>query len=290
VGGLFTVTPFAGWRATYYNQRVVGTSVRDTVTIEDTVHDDHVRLQIEGGFDVESRASRVFQLDGAGGLAALQHVIEPRIQVLEIGGMNQGENPQFDLAIDKIGRVSTVAYSLINRINAKTVAGPNQEPVRWEMVRLTLSQVFDMARAVDSRQPFKDIYGDLIFQPTSFLRFRADAQYNIYGLGFRAANTDVTGTYRDVSVTFGSRYDNIVSANFITAEVSAKILANLDGHISVNYDIRNGGSVENRIGFDWRFQCFAIAAEYVNRNKNENQFHFSVNLLGVGQIGTKVGQ
>src|SRR5262245_6768984 len=56
VAGLFTVTPFGGWRATYYNNRVVGTSVRDGVTVEDTVHDDHLRLQLEGGFDVESRA------------------------------------------------------------------------------------------------------------------------------------------------------------------------------------------------------------------------------------------
>src|SRR5262249_22024644 len=115
VAGLFTVTPFGGWRATYYNNRVVGTSVRDGVTVEDPVHDALLRLQLEGGFDVESRASRVFQLDGAGGLAALQHVIEPRLQVLEIGGANQGENPQFDPAIDKIGRVSTLTYSLINR-------------------------------------------------------------------------------------------------------------------------------------------------------------------------------
>jgi len=47
---------------------------------------------------------------------------------------------------------------------------------------------------------------------------------------------------------------------------------------------------ENRFGFDWRFQCFAISAEYVRRHGSENQFNVSISLLGVGQIGTKMGQ
>jgi hypothetical protein len=29
--------------------------------------------------------------------------------------------------------------------------------------------------------------------------------------------------------------------------------------------------------------------EYVNRKRNESEFHLSVNLLGVGQTGTKMG-
>ncbi|MBF8288416.1 MAG: hypothetical protein HW381_1524, partial [Candidatus Rokubacteria bacterium] len=78
-------------------------------------------------------------------------------------------------------------------------------------------------------------------------------------------------------------------ANFVTGQVSARLLPSLDGHVSVNYDVRDGSSVETRLGFDWRFQCFAISVEYVNRHKNENEFHLSINLLGVGQTGTKFG-
>jgi hypothetical protein len=54
--------------------------------------------------------------------------------------------------------------------------------------------------------------------------------------------------------------------------------------------VMKGQLVETRIGIDWRFQCFSISAEYVNRHANENQFHLSISLLGVGQIGTKMGQ
>ncbi len=291
VAGLFTLTPFAGGRTTLYNTRAVGTKLtQHGVWVEDTIPEDRARLQAEGGIEAETRASRVFQLDGGGGIAALQHVIEPRMTLLEIRGINQKANPQYDRDIDRIGRVNQITYSLINRLNAKTVSGPNAEPVRWEMVRLALGQTFDIARANSQNQPFRDLTGDLIIQPTGIFRFRADAAYNMYGLGLRSANTDLTATYRDVAVTIGSRFDDIAGANYVMAQVSAKILSNLDAHVAAGYDVKNGSSVENRVGIDWRFQCFAIAAEYVNRHDNENQVRFSISLLGVGQVGTKVGQ
>ncbi len=291
VAGLFTLTPFAGGRTTLYNTRAVGTKLtQHGVWVEETIPEDRVRLQAEGGIEAETRASRVFQLDGGGGIAALQHVIEPRMTLLEIRGINQKANPQYDRDIDRIGRVNQITYSLINRLNAKTVSGPNAEPVRWEMVRLALGQTFDIARANSQNQPFRDLTGDLIIQPTGIFRFRADAAYNMYGLGLRSANTDLTATYRDVAVTLGSRFDDIAGANYVMAQVSAKILSNLDAHVAAGYDVKGGSSVENRVGIDWRFQCFAIAAEYVNRHDNENQVRFSISLLGIGQVGTKVGQ
>jgi hypothetical protein len=35
-----------------------------------------------------------------------------------------------------------------------------------------------------------------------------------------------------------------------------------------------------------RFSCWSIMAEYVNRHGDENEFRISINLLGVGQVGT----
>jgi LPS-assembly protein len=306
VAGLFTVTPFLGGRLTYYDRRAVGNRFTHTITVEDTVAENRVRRQAEAGVEMEARASRVFQLGGAGGLAALQHVIEPRATLTEVRGLDQKALPQYDpglrgttggvdtgfygrAGVDNIGRVNEITYSLTNRLNAKTVSGPDQEPVRWEMVRLGLSQTFDISRALAQGQPLKDLTGELIIQPAAFLRFRADAAYNVYNLGWRSANTDLTATYKDVSVTIGSRFNEIVSTNFLTGQVTARLLPSLDGHVTVNYDVKDGSSLENRFGFDWRFQCFAVSVEYINRHKNENEFHLSINLLGVGQTGTKFG-
>ena len=132
VGGYFTVTPFAGGRATYYDKRVVGKRVTRTndseaIEIEETVEDNRVRAQIEGGVELETRFTRVWTVDGTWGLSALQHVIEPRATWTEIRGVNQKGNPQYDPVIDDIGKTSEVTYSITQRLNAKTVAGPNQE-------------------------------------------------------------------------------------------------------------------------------------------------------------------
>ncbi len=302
VAGLFTLTPYGGGRLTYYNQRAVGTKFTNTVFVEDTIYDPHVRRQVEAGIEAETRASRVFLVDGWGGLSALQHLIEPRATFRFIRGLDQKANPQYDPAIDNsgsgtpasygpvrppLGRVTEITYSLTNRLNAKTIPGPAADAIRWEAVRFSLIETFDIDRAISNREPFRDLYGELIVDPNAVFRFRADAAYNMYGLGLRAANADLTANYRDVSVTLGSRYNAINGTNYVVAEVGARILHNLDGRIATNWDVRDGTLVEQRFGVDWRFQCFAISAEYALRHQGGSDFRFSVNLLGVGQAGTK---
>ena len=289
VAGLVTFTPFAGSRLTYYNQRAVGQSFTHTVWVEDTVYDPRVRRQIETGVEAETRVTRVFGLDGWGGLQALQHLIEPRTTFTLIRGLDQKALPQYDPSIDKIGRITEISYSLTNRLNAKTVAGPDGEAVRWEAVRLALFQRFDLIQMAQGRQPFKDLQGEFILDPNRIFRFRADAAYNMYGLGFRSASADLSARYRDVALTFGSRYNAISGTNYLVGEVTARVLNDLDGHVSTDYDARAGQLLEQRVGIDWRFQCFAITAEYVWRHEGDNQFRFSINLLGVGQFGSKVG-
>jgi len=290
VGGFFTITPFAGWRNTFYNERAVAYVFQDTVTVEQDTYDPHWRTQGEVGFDLQSRASRVYDAGGFYGIAAFQHVIEPRFQLLEIQGWGQKANPQYDLDIDRIGRINQITYTITNRLNAKTVDGPDGQPTRWELLRIDLSQIFNMRKAISQTQPLEDLMSSVIFTPNTLFRFRSNAAYNMYGLGFRSASTDVSAIYHDIVATFGSRYDAVAGTNFLTGQLSGRILANLDGHASFGYDVRNSASVENRLGIDWRFQCFTISAEYVNRNHNENEFRFSIGLLGVGQLGTGGGK
>jgi hypothetical protein len=111
----------------------------------------------------------------------------------------------------------------------------------------------------------------------------------VYGLGLRSANLDLTARYRDVALTVGSRYNDVGDTNFLVAEVTARLLHNVDGRVGTNWDVRTNTLVEQRVGVDWRFQCFTIMAEYVYRHKDEDEFRFAVNLLGVGQIGSKMG-
>jgi LPS-assembly protein len=301
VGGLLTVTPWAGGRLTYYDQRVIDQRITRVggLLVEESVYDPRVRRQVEVGADVESRISRVYTTDGSGSVSAYQHVIEPRVRLIEIRGLDQKAFPTYDpgastatgidpgyerrTGIDRLGKANEVTYYLTNILNAKTVAGPDQTPIRWEMIRFTLSQTFKMDPV---SQPLKDLYGDLTIQPNQRIGFHADARYNVYNLGLREANADIRLTYPRVTVAVGPRFSEEANSRYLRAETVVKVLNNLDVRGATSWDVLKGRAIENRVGIDWRFSCWSVTAEYVNRNSDESEFRVMVNLLGVGQVGS----
>jgi LPS-assembly protein len=305
VAGLFTVTPYAGPRLTFYNREALGPAISwgpasvNPVLIESTKNTDRLRQQIEGGLLVEARASRVYSLDGTGGIAALEHVIEPRANFIEIRGLNQKANPQWEpgggptsridpgyearTGIDAINKANEVTYSLTNRLNARTTSGPNELPVRWEMARMTVSQTFNF---LPVGTQFKDLVAEAIAQPNEHLRFRADARYNVYDLGLRDANAEITAVFRDFSANLGPRFDEQQGFRFIQAGGTARLSRFVDAKVSSAWDATAGRATEVRGGFDIHFDCWAITTEYVYRYGQDTEFRFSVNLLGMGQAST----
>ncbi len=305
VAGLFTMTPFVGGRLTYYNRRVVGSAISQgpgaayPVGVEKTVDDDRLRRQVEAGVQLETRASRVYNLDGTGNIAALQHVVEPSATVIQIRGVDQKDNPQWEpgggpmtridpgyearTGIDAVGKASEVTYTLINRLNARTVAGPSEQAVRWELLRLTLSQTYNF---LPVSQPFKDLVGEVFVQPNEHLRFRADARYNVYDRGLRDANADISAVFRDFSVTLGPRFNEQQGFRFLQASATARLTRNLDLKAASYWDVTNGRATEARGGFDIHFDCWAITTEFIHRYASDDEVRFSINLLGVGQAGT----
>jgi len=81
----------------------------------------------------------------------------------------------------------------------------------------------------------------------------------------------------------------VATLNFVRAELSARLTTYLDARASTAWDARRGVALENRVGIDLHFQCWAIMIEYVDRHRNEDEVRFSVNLLGLGQVGTRTG-
>jgi hypothetical protein len=216
--------------------------------------------------------------------------------------VNQQDMPQYDPpvsqagqlrsadpTIDGIGKVTAVGYSLTNRLYAKTTAGPGQEPQRWEMVRFTLSQIFN-AQDIGS-EPWEDPYGELLLQsPGGLLRLRGALAWNLHGLGARDGVLDATVTLPRGSATVGARFSEVSNVSTLHAELTARLLDNLDFRASTDWDTRQGVAVESRAALVYRSQCWAIMVEYVSRNNlNENEVRLAVNLLGLGEIGTKVG-
>lgn len=305
VAGLFTVTPYAGGRLTFYNREVVGQAVSlgplsaNPVAIESTKNTNRLRQQIEGGLLVEARASRVYSLDGAGGMSALEHAIEPRANFIEIRGLNQKANPQWEpgggptsridpgyearTGIDAVNKANEVTYSLTNSLNAKTTSEPNELPVRWELARMTVSQTFNF---LPVGTQFKDLVAEALVQPNERLRFRADARYNVYDLGLRDANAEISAVFRDFSANVGPRFDEQQGFRFLQAGGTARLSRFVDAKVSSAWDVTSGRATEARGGLDIHFDCWAITTEYVYRYGQDSEFRFSVNLLGMGQAST----
>jgi len=288
VGGYFTITPFLAGRATLYDKKVTGSSVEKEVTVENTESRLRARNLFEVGSDLETRATRVYSVGGRS-IDALQHAIEPRVNYTYISSAKQSDLPQFDANIDTIPHTSTLTYSLTNRLSARTPAPQGgAEAARWELMRLTLSQTYDLLPDVSRR--FGGLTGDLILQAREWLAFRTDASYNVYDGRFSNANSDLSATIAPVTLTAGSRFSRTsgqTDVNFVHGEIKAQVHRMVALRGSIDYDVRSGQAVESRFGIDFLQQCWAISVDVIERHQSENLVRLSIDLLGIGSIGRK---
>src|SRR5881398_3408286 len=314
LAGYATVTPFAGGRVTAYDRTVTSTGFKQGVFIGHTDDRERVRQLAEFGSDLESRAARVYQLRGAGGLDALLHTIEPRVHYIRVLGKNFYSLPIWTERIDNVPEASWLEYSITNRVRGRTVSPEGTEAVRQELLRFTAAHAYDI-----EGKRWGNLAGDLSIQPTKVLRFRGDVSYNVEHGIFQAGTTDVEVTLPFATANVGTRFDRRVpfvpdwaeipgtynpglaiperaSVNFLQGGVSSEVRRNLILRASTNYDARTDTFVESRFGVDLKFQCWALVLEYINRSPEfggktaDNEFRFTLNLLGVGGVlSTRLG-
>ena len=306
VFGFFTVSPFVGGRLTGYDKTVTGRRpVFDgTVTVEDTESSAQVRRLLELGSDFEARAARVYALGGRGDLDAVLHTIEPRINYTWIdgAGLDPIRLPQWTGGIDDIQQTSALNYSIVSRLRARTVAPPGTEPARWELMRVTVG---NSSNLLAEQRPFGNVTGDLIIDPNRIVQFRGNASVSPYGEGLQTANTDLAvraparldepGAPSPFVASVGTRY-SVPNVSFLQGALTAEVARWATARVTTNWDLRTDTFVEHRYGLDLKWQCWAFTVEFVSRvkdavlNRSEEQFRFTVNLLGVGApLSTSVG-
>ncbi|MGH7392109.1 MAG: LPS-assembly protein LptD [Candidatus Rokuibacteriota bacterium] len=311
LGGYVTVTPFAGGRFTAYDRTVTGTRPGSGGVVVETIEDEpRLRRLVQLGGDVEARAARVYELGDLGGVGAVLHTIEPRVNYTFIDGSDllrqtgpdtfrPNRLPQWD-AVDAIPETSLITYSLTNRVRARTVAPAGTEPVRWEAVRLALAQTYNLH---DDDRPFGDVLGTFILNPGRIATFRADANYDVYGGGLTTATADVgigvprfqatvgARVARDREVDLLGQVQTTTREAFLQTTMRAELFSWAVVRLESNWDVKQNVFVENRYGVDLRWQCWAFTIEYVKRHNDEDEIRFALNLLGVGaplQFGSKL--
>ncbi len=290
--GVLTISPFVGGRLTGYDKTATGTRTTSNggLTVQETEDEAQARTLWEVGADLESRASRVWELGGGGRIEALQHIIEPRLNYTRLDGTDvlrfrrdgtttTNRLPQFD-ALDAITESSRFTYSLTNRLRARSVAPPGTEAARWEMVRFALAHSYE---ALDPRRPLGPVTADLIVRPNQVFSFRGDASYGVYaGEGLQTGTTDIAIDVPRVQASVGTRYNKPDRVNFLQGYLSAELTPWMVSRLTTNWDMRADVFVESRVGVDLKWQCWALTVEFVSRHDDEDEVRFAVNLLGVG--------
>jgi LPS-assembly protein len=280
-----TFTPFAGAIIAAYTKTVTGTQVvSGGIVVEDTVNDPLVRPLAVVGAELTARGSRVYSA-GFWGIDALMHVIEPRVSYTFIDGRGTEGVPQWT-ALDRIGNTSLATYSLINRLFARSIAPPGTEPAKLEVGRFTISQGYD---ALNQTTPFTPLFAELILNPSPVLYFRGDVAYDVYGTGLQSATTTLGVVQPHFGAAVGTTYNQPANVNFLQGTAFADITRYVTARFQTNWDMQSGKFVENRYGLEVKFQCWALVAEYVTRFRSEDEFRVTLNLLGVGGIGSGIG-
>jgi LPS-assembly protein len=315
LAGYATVTPFVGGRATAYSKTVTGTHIPlgGGPSVEDTKDEPRVRELLEFGADGESRASRVYALDGRGGLSAMLHSIEPRAHYIRIVGHNFSSLPLWTEIVDQIPEANWFEYSVTNRLRGKTVSSDGAEATRLDLARLVVANAYDF-----QAHRFGNLAGDLTLQPSGMLSLHADASYSVMGDGLQAYTADMTVTMPRVTGVVGIRYSREAAVSipyfvqvpgtfnaagdsspihFLQGALSVEVWRNLTVKINTNWDLRTDTFVESRFGLDFKFDCWAFSAEYVKRSRDiatgqtaDDEFRFSLHLLGLGNVlSSKLG-
>ena len=310
LGGYATVTPFVGGRVTLYSVTTTGihTPLAGGTVIETTKDEPRVRDLVDFGSDAESRASRVYALGGWGGLDSVLHSIEPRARYIRILGHNFSRLPLWTDQIDRVPKSSWLEYSLTNRLRGRTESPEGTEAERLELLRFVVANAFDFERG-----RVGNVAGDLLVQPTALVSLHADASYNVEGDGLQTYTSDASLHLSRFTASIGHRYTRqppqIIpyfvqvpgtfnpgetpdkpSVNFLQGGFTWEVWKHLAVRARTNLDIRTETFVETRYGVDFKFDCWAVSVEYINRSRDstgqsaEDEFRFSVHLLGLGNV------
>ena len=285
--GVITFTPFVGGRLTGYDRTVTGVRFVPGVNgpVEITSDEPRLRRLIEAGAEAETKLTRVFDTGGFWNIDAMLHTIEPRVNYTWIAGKDKNNLPQWTPPLDDIQDTNLVTFTLTNRIRGRTIALANAEPVRWELFRLALGNAYDLRR-----NQWQDAFATLIVAPTPTTRLRSDLTYDPGAGNFPSVTADVTTTVPRGEVSLGVRYSDPAKITFLQGGFSVNPFPWLTARGSINWDLYNLVFAESRVAAELHWQCWALAIEFINRTKRDDEVRFTLNLLGVGgPISTRVG-
>jgi LPS-assembly protein len=304
-----SVTAKGGGRLTYYSDSVTPLSTEGQTFTGDGV----TRRYVEGGASIIGPSfSRIYDFS-LGPFVKWKHIIEPRVEYSYLSDVSDiARVPSFD-EIDSIYGQSSVRYSLINRLLAKT--GGENAPSAQEIATLELSQIYN----IRNPQSLTGSSGQAIFEPEkrgpvqATLRlapvpqFHLDAQLSYDTKFSRATSYSVAA-----GANWGAQYANVSwtatrptvltppgpspppgyqaispDSDFIRAAAGLDLFSKhwrLDTQL--NYNVRQHQLVEDRTLLTYNGSCYTILLEVRNYRLApvRHDYRLVVNLKNIGTL------
>ncbi len=235
-----------------------------------------------------------------------KHQIEPEISYTYIPRVDQKDLPFFD-ELDRIDYTNAITYGLTNTVNGR-IRQPGGGYTIRELLRFTVSQSYSFGEPFwrDEKswrgRYFSDIEGELWLNPSQYLNFSGDLQYNPYKRHLDGFNV-FTGLSDRRGDAFGLEYRySRDEAESINGNLNIRIQDWLDLFSAYSYNIFEKRRVYSVYGLDFRSKCWGIRFSVEEKKRSpltirdgmptrlvedEIDFRIQVTLTGIGSVGLR---
>lgn len=272
-GGV-TLTPYAGFRATFYDRS--GVNADSTEPVE--------RKYTFAGATLNARLSRTYGSDTDAGFGQIRHSIEPTITYDYVPDVPQLNLPLLD-AVETAGRQNFLSLALINRLTAGYKDDSGFRTFDVLVFRLSESYDLDKARSNDpaiSEQSRSEIRSELFIKTPKLLTLSVSETYDTYEDVISSASENISVAMETVRFHLSHQYLREPKTRFLIVGAGKKF-GKWDIEGQLWRDIEQKETTQQEYKLHYTSQCWGLGIMYITK-PGETQSLLTLELKGLGAL------
>ncbi len=250
------------------------------------------------GARLSSDVHRIFDIGGSS-VDKIKHYIKPEVLYTYVT-VNEDERPDF---VTPVNSQSSITWSLLNTLTSKLKEKDGKYTYR-EFLRFKLLQIYDFrgdvynvtpltptttptttSPAVSTGHYFGPLNAELEFYPYQYVRYKSTLAFDVNSGDWTTMNHELgLSDARGDSASIQYQYTEDIVKN-----INLLLKAKVTRAVELKYILRNNllqdATLESTYGISYNSQCWGVEFTYSDL-VNDRQFMISVNLLGLGKIGS----
>ncbi|MFH2092636.1 MAG: LPS assembly protein LptD [Pseudomonadota bacterium] len=281
LGQYFNFEPSVGARETIYRTH----NFTDSNGNSDDLR---TREIYDAGATLSSKIIKIFDFNNSFADKA-RHEIIPELTYAYTPNISQDDLPAFDDS-DRITEQNLVTWSVTNNFTTKKILldpKGKENIVYRDIAYVKLSQSFYIDKEnKNTTDDFSDIFLDAELNPSDFFTLDADLSWSPYNSHFTSLNIGNTiKDNRGDSLRTEYRYDKSLSESLF-AKVDISITDQLSAYYSIEQNRMENKTIQNQAGFSYKKACWQFDL-FFEESRGEISVAFLINLIGIGEFGTK---